>query len=132
MHNLVKRVRFTGRQICPPQRPSMAAAIAATAVPSSGRRFSGEWWKDTELVPRVGEPNNSGSLITTRARARHRKIAKMRKRGNGLLRTSPRKAFEFWWYSGADTLTGAAGSWTHPMSDRQVRYRFRYVLTAMQ
>jgi hypothetical protein len=37
----------TGRQICPPQRPSMAAAFAAT-VPASGRRFSNDWWKDTE------------------------------------------------------------------------------------
>jgi hypothetical protein len=38
----------TGRQICPPQRPSMAAACAATMMPASDRRFSGEWWKDAE------------------------------------------------------------------------------------
>ena len=38
----------TGRQICPPQRQSMAAAFAATMVSASDRRFSGEWWKDTD------------------------------------------------------------------------------------
>ena len=38
----------TGRQICPPPRPSITASFAATMVPASGRRFSGDWWKDTE------------------------------------------------------------------------------------
>jgi hypothetical protein len=38
----------TGRQIWPPPQPSMAAAFAAIAMPSYGRRFTADWWKDTE------------------------------------------------------------------------------------
>jgi hypothetical protein len=38
----------TGRQIWPPPQPSMAAAFAAIAMPSYGRRFSADWWKDNE------------------------------------------------------------------------------------
>jgi hypothetical protein len=36
----------TGRQICPPERPSMAAAFAAIAMPD--RRFSADWAKENE------------------------------------------------------------------------------------
>jgi predicted transcriptional regulator len=35
------------RMAWPPPRPSMVAVFAAT-VPASNRRFSGDWWKDTE------------------------------------------------------------------------------------
>jgi hypothetical protein len=38
----------TGRQIWPPPQPSMAAAFAAIAMPSYGRRFGADWWKDNE------------------------------------------------------------------------------------
>jgi hypothetical protein len=38
----------TGRQIWPPPQPSMAAAFAAIAMPSYGRRFGPDWWKDNE------------------------------------------------------------------------------------
>jgi hypothetical protein len=38
----------TGRQIWPPPKPSMAAAFAAIAMPSYGRRFGADWWKDNE------------------------------------------------------------------------------------
>ena len=38
----------SGRQIWPPLRPSIASAFATTMVPASGRRFSPEWWKDSE------------------------------------------------------------------------------------
>jgi len=35
-------------QICPPPRPSMAAAFAAIAMPSYDRRFSADWAKENE------------------------------------------------------------------------------------
>jgi hypothetical protein len=38
----------SGRQICPPPRPSMAAACAATAIPGYDRRFTADWAKDNE------------------------------------------------------------------------------------
>jgi hypothetical protein len=38
----------SGRQICPPPQPSMAAAFAATAMPPYDRRFTGDWAKDNE------------------------------------------------------------------------------------
>jgi hypothetical protein len=38
----------TGRQICPPPRQSMGAAFAATMMPASDRRFSGDWWEERE------------------------------------------------------------------------------------
>lgn len=41
------------RMAWPPPRTSMgAAAFAATMVPVSDRRFSGEWWKDREEAAR--------------------------------------------------------------------------------
>jgi hypothetical protein len=38
----------SGRQICPPPRPSPAAAFAATATPGYDRRFTADWAKDNE------------------------------------------------------------------------------------
>jgi hypothetical protein len=38
----------TGQQICPPRRPSMASAFAATSMLPCDRRFSADWWKDNE------------------------------------------------------------------------------------
>jgi hypothetical protein len=38
----------TGRQICPPEQPSMAAAFAATAIPAPDRRFTADWAQDNE------------------------------------------------------------------------------------
>jgi hypothetical protein len=38
----------SGQQAWPPKRPSMAAVVAASMLPASGRRFSGDWWKDRE------------------------------------------------------------------------------------
>ena len=38
----------TGQQIWPPPQPSLAAAFAAIAIPSSHRRSSGDWAQDNE------------------------------------------------------------------------------------
>lgn len=36
------------RMAWPPPRPSMVAAFAATMLPDSDRRFSGDWWEERE------------------------------------------------------------------------------------
>ncbi len=38
----------SGRQAWPPQKPAMASAVAAAMVAASSRRFSGDWWKESE------------------------------------------------------------------------------------
>jgi len=38
----------SGRQICPPPRPSMASAFAATAMLACDRRFTADWAKDND------------------------------------------------------------------------------------
>jgi hypothetical protein len=48
--SLLQSVRLldwdSGTQICPPQRPSTAAAFAVTPAPSYDRRFTADWAKD--------------------------------------------------------------------------------------
>jgi hypothetical protein len=38
----------SGRQAWPPPQPLMAAVVAASMLPASGRCFSSDWWKDRE------------------------------------------------------------------------------------
>jgi hypothetical protein len=52
MPSLLSSVRLfdweTGCQICPPRRPSMAAAFAETAIPPYDQRFTADWAQDND------------------------------------------------------------------------------------